>query len=1716
MSEFNKSYRIRTDVGKDKALKVKLDQQYDILEIMSLKIDQKNLYKLHTSNYGVIAGRVLANGGFGIPNAKISVFIGIDNQDMNDIIKSIIYPYNQTSSKDKNNVRYNLLPNEQLNDCHTIIGTFPSKQLVLDNDILLEIFEKYYKFTTKTNESGDYMIFGVPTGVQTIHVDIDLSDVGILSQKPRDMIYKGYNINQFENPNKFKYDTNLNSLAQVISEDTVTEVIPFWGDEEEGTIGITRCDVNVNYKFEPTCVFMGSVVSDSPSNGFSTKCIPTPGMGAMDELTTGSGTIEMIRKTPSGDVEEVQIQGTQLINGDGIWCYQIPMNLDYMKTDEFGKMVPTDDPSKGIATRTRVRFRVSMQDGDNDTANIYRGKILVPNNPDGSIIDYEFGTSTKDESYRDLFWNCVYSVKSYIPRIQKGNKWKNEKFTGFKRVNYYNDNNPLPYNNIRIKIPFIYSILCIIMKLIIYVIKFINIILKFLYVVKNLGDRVNDAGYITLDGELCSEDLSNHCIMPGVDFPGVVDNGNGIKADVNRGLTIRGIILFYSEKYGKTEKDVTMTTTDDESIDKNNQQDNSNLVVYDLDKQTYQINNVSVTNNIDYFINCLEMNLALEYKVIQFDFYNDWINGVLYFPRWMRTVGKKYSILWGLVNWGGKIKACSTDYKPTKKINIVQQCGLTYNSDFEITNDNGCGNKLRCHSDDSVRLTYGIFKNNGLINIFETLKKQKVYYYKPKDGTNIKLYSTDIILLGNLNKHNIMGLPSEFKSIISSSYKMPPNLALTDSDIEGYSYQQQNKTPYIFGWLSNKKQLFGGTTEANGSYPTSAYYENNSLSGIYRFDDGDIRTIISGIDWGYQGPDQSSEGDLKGDLYKPGGNFLGLSCRNSETTIKTCVNLSRVCELGVDLPSLQEKTITKTDYYITPIGIISKDEISDNNFRRIFATLNSNKLKTKKNKNGYYVYDLKTINPTNFGGELSKQYNSFQYQKPKDDSVQIRRVGEFQDKEYIKFRFGQDTVKFLNNNSFPLYENSYYFYFGLHDGKTAIDEFKKQFYSVCTKDESVMDKDDKIYVTIEKIIYCDINKNNGSINIIISKGKYYENKIIGYKCYLSSKNDSDISLLDDGDEIINFNINDLSKGEYILKLFNDKNVEIYSTNFNMSEVTFDCDVSTQNAVIFTNDNDIDNTNTYSEKRNYIIINSTIVKHLNSDNDTENKMLSEFDTEIIYNRNSENKSIRIQYDNVKKIYKAVYGINEIKLNLINGELYIEVPYNNMNYNVIIKYGDIEIYHKDFKIKTPDKLDCLINDVSVNNLSYNINENNVYNWWKSINTLIMGGNIINNINKYYVRSVVYSNTSFNEVNIEPKEGTPPYNITCSIINISNNDIIFEDYDISNKLLLCDNNENKLYNIRITDITGQSIPDKSLYFPVYFKPFFVKCLLLKDIYGKNNLYVLIYNGLSIDDKYYISGVDNSFEIKDEYKLDSSFEYIEKDDNGNNSTITLPCRKEYQSFTDVNIDCDNFKELSVKGTLPHEIEYDDLYITTVGLNNMTSLDLYYTRYNKGESFNNIKNRCIIDLNGTLNNDSYRILYTNIMGNENTLTSVLNNMYTENQNSGDYFILYPKQKPEWNNITNINNNLYYGSIFSKTLLKNLEFNYDSTTKTLKCTNESLKNFTVYYSFDNSTVLLNSFNKNGVLSIDIKDEYITDNKITIDYIIKDIPVKYNAKTINIG
>ena len=92
----SKSYRIRTKPGNENGyLKVNVDlsQNYDHLEILSLKISQKDDYQSFCAEYGVIAGRVIINNGFGVPNVRVSIFVPVEETDLTDPVKSAIYPY---------------------------------------------------------------------------------------------------------------------------------------------------------------------------------------------------------------------------------------------------------------------------------------------------------------------------------------------------------------------------------------------------------------------------------------------------------------------------------------------------------------------------------------------------------------------------------------------------------------------------------------------------------------------------------------------------------------------------------------------------------------------------------------------------------------------------------------------------------------------------------------------------------------------------------------------------------------------------------------------------------------------------------------------------------------------------------------------------------------------------------------------------------------------------------------------------------------------------------------------------------------------------------------------------------------------------------------------------------------------------------------------------------------------------------------------------------------------------------------------------------------------------------------------------------------------------------------------------------------------------------------------------------------------------------------
>lgn len=398
------SHRIRTELGINKRIDVKLEQDFDFLEILSLKFQPDEVYPRQCSDHGVIVGRVIVNGGYGVPNAKISVFIPLSPEDELDPIISTLYPYKKISDVNEDGYRYNLLPYEQQHGGHTPTGSFPSLTDAISDQAVIEVYDKYYKFTAKTNDSGDYMIFGVPLGNQTVFLDLDLSDMGPFSLTPQDLIRMGLANEGQVNGSRFNSSENIDSLPQIVSQAIEVSVDPFWGQEDVCQASIQRLDFDLrkmDINIEPTAVFMGSMFSDSPNNKISRKCKPAKRSGYLCDMVTSPGEILAIRQTIFNDadgrpvLEEFSLGNSgKVIDHDGTWLVDLPMNMDYVTTDEFGNTVPSMDPSVGLPTTAKYRFKIKWQQSKDLNDGVKRGYYLVPNTreywkklPNGLLVD---------------------------------------------------------------------------------------------------------------------------------------------------------------------------------------------------------------------------------------------------------------------------------------------------------------------------------------------------------------------------------------------------------------------------------------------------------------------------------------------------------------------------------------------------------------------------------------------------------------------------------------------------------------------------------------------------------------------------------------------------------------------------------------------------------------------------------------------------------------------------------------------------------------------------------------------------------------------------------------------------------------------------------------------------------------------------------------------------------------------------------------------------------------------------------------------------------------------------------------------------------------------------------------------------------------------------------------------------------------------------------
>lgn len=1017
-----------TPGGGEKSVNLKIDQKFDFIEILSLKISQDEAYRRFCSDYGVVVGRVIVNNGLGVPNTKVSIFIPIDEEDKLDPEIFGLYPYEIVTDKDKDGIPYNLLQrnNRGKNECFTPVGTFPNKRQVQDNPEMGEIFCKYYKFTTTTNQSGDFMIFGVPVGTHYMHVEADLSDIGYLSQKPYDLIKEGVSEFKFESNTKFKGRDEDPKPTQIktVSPISVT-VLPFWGDTEECEIGITRTDVDLNTRIVPTALFIGSIFSDNEKNSVNKNCRPRKELGDMPDLITGEGRIEMLRKTPNGNVERYDIQGGELIDENGTWAYQVPMNLEYKITAEDGSLIPSNDPTKGIPTKGKYRFRISMGETGGEGRLRTRAKYLVPHNPDNyQDSDYSFDNTTRDKHFAEMSWNKIYTVKNLLPRLQPTRGVENRNFIGIKNVDE-GSNNPFPFNRLDNDFNPLFIYLCIIINIISSLVVLINSILipilNVIVLLLNLILRVicnvlkvfstlicnivapfrpglsvceckNSAciGCLEDDGGNCKK-CSCKEILPLIPYITLNCDSETYAPGGYKGLLPNGVkrrTWDSTQRFTGVQEEVG-----DDNLCPSPPPNGTTLNFHYPDDGDPGHGTLETIPPGDAgFSDCVAITLAEQLNVFKFDFYNDWINGTLY------SFLLKYKLR--VRKSGNKEKYCDFDCDETDsdnncKTNFIVDSGTGGwpQNDRDLTLNN-----IGVNARKKVETKEGYIK-----------KYENEFYYAAYSRTvNMKLWATDIISLGSMSDCDWEGVPKVYDLFVDTTYNKPPLIS------------------------EREETVYNSTT---GEWEESGIIE------------------VSGFD---------SDGPYNADSLIGSVKCSGLITNDINTT-----NIRRLCELGVGLDELREDS---SGNLIVVDNKITNQDVDNPFIRGVFAYVNG---LTPVTTLGNPVVTPNSIPFIYFDEGSGDDASGFPFSAFVNE-VSIPIPGYKQDKNYENFRGA------ITNNDVWQYENSFYFYFGLIPGKSALQKMKRKYFVPCITEQEV-----NFTCILKELINDDDNPNNGTGKISI-------------------------------------------------------------------------------------------------------------------------------------------------------------------------------------------------------------------------------------------------------------------------------------------------------------------------------------------------------------------------------------------------------------------------------------------------------------------------------------------------------------------------------------------------------------------------------------------------------------------------------------------------------
>ncbi len=248
-----KSYVKFEDVELDDMyIDLKITRNYNILNTLNIYNVATNEIPEQNSETGVLFGRLVALQNI-LDEDGNKVVIPLKNTMVAIFNPSKEYPTISSLDEDGNRLSLNLKENIAVNLSNNFSPYFNEQSFSTDYKYLkstskIKNIPEMFKYTSITNENGEFIIHNVPTGAQTFIYEINLLKQGLTTDEVA--------LNIFSYPTEDS--PNIDKVPHYVSKEIPINIVPSWGTNQTG---YTELNVTINLDLRKWCTYVISPIA---------------------------------------------------------------------------------------------------------------------------------------------------------------------------------------------------------------------------------------------------------------------------------------------------------------------------------------------------------------------------------------------------------------------------------------------------------------------------------------------------------------------------------------------------------------------------------------------------------------------------------------------------------------------------------------------------------------------------------------------------------------------------------------------------------------------------------------------------------------------------------------------------------------------------------------------------------------------------------------------------------------------------------------------------------------------------------------------------------------------------------------------------------------------------------------------------------------------------------------------------------------------------------------------------------------------------------------------------------------------------------------------------------------------------------------------------------------------------------------------------------------